>query len=163
MMKEVFLGLVVCAILAGCHTVATTNNESPAVRRIVKHEEPASTLRYAMAPTTHINTKDEFEHDGKDVKVLQVSERIERNGVDIYFMICTHKDFDSKFMTIAVFSTYPYVTNEMLQGGEYIYIGPYTYEAKRGNQNTVRTFFEKPTDEILKKIGNVDEFTMAAP
>lgn len=154
-MRQFFL-LAMLATFCGCQVMTPPENaytggakESAAVAKHVESGSKEPTLWEMTSPESHIDTEEWCAHDGRNIKVLQVAEEFEDKGVKLYFVVCTpcRDVFDR--MTIGVISRHAYVTRELLRPGNYMYLRPYSYKNKKGDDCTIRMYLEEPREKEM--------------
>lgn len=156
-MRQFFL-LTMLVVVCGCHVmppqteaIKDDSKQQVAVdKKVEVAPEPKDpTLWKMMSPESHIDTEEWCVHDGKYIQVLQVAEEFEDKGVKLYFMICTPSKDRFDRMTIGVISRHAYVTSEMLRPGNYMYLKPYSYKNKNGDDRTIRMYLEEPREKEM--------------
>lgn len=154
-MRQFFL-LTILVTVCGCQVmppqaegVKEASKEQAAVVKDVEAEPKDPTLWEMMSPESHIDTEEWCVHNGKNIQVLQVAEEFEDKGVKLYFMICTPSKDRFDRMTIGVISRHAYVTSEMLRPGNYMYLKPYSYKNKNGDDRTIRMYLEEPREKEM--------------
>lgn len=148
--------LAILVTVCGCQVTmppadVTDNGTNERIAK-PKNLEPTPkdpTLWEMTSPESHIDQGDWCYHDGKKIQVLQVAEEFEDKGVKLYFMICTPCKDSFDRMTIGVISRHAYVTREMLRPGNYMYLKPYSYKNKNGDDRTIRLYLEEPQEKEM--------------